>query len=79
MLSEHGGELPHSWLGGDDEMGRPYWFRRRLDSDHERYLLAVSCDTQIRDLGVEPPPYGGKGARPKRPWQRVDRWKEAQP
>ena len=28
----HGAELPHRWIAGDDEMGRPYWFRRRLAS-----------------------------------------------
>ena len=30
MLATHGASLPHGWITGDDEMGRPYWFRRRL-------------------------------------------------
>jgi SRSO17 transposase len=30
MLEKNGAMLPHAWLAGDDEMGRPYWFRRRL-------------------------------------------------
>jgi len=30
MLEEDGALLPHGWIAGDDEMGRPYWFRRRL-------------------------------------------------
>lgn len=77
MLAEHGDRLPHAWVAGDDEMGRPYWFRRRLNVLGERYLLAVACNTQIRDLEVEPPAYSGRGRYPKRPWTRVDEWTAA--
>lgn len=55
-------------------MGRPYWFRKRLNTLGERYLLAVACNTQIRDLEVDPPAYSGRGRYPKRPWTRVDEW-----
>jgi SRSO17 transposase len=72
MLQEHGGQLPHSWIAGDDEMGRPYAFRRQLDRLGERYLLAVPSNTLIRDLETEEPAYAGHGRPPKRPWQRVD-------
>jgi len=72
MLAEHGQHLPHQWITGDDEMGRPYWFRRRLDSLGERYLLAVPCNTTVRNLEVDPPAYSGRGRHPKRPWTRVD-------
>ena len=75
MLKKHGPVLPHSWLAGDDEMGRPYWFRKRLDRLKERYLLAVPSNTLIRDLDADPPPYSGHGRYPKRPWTRVDEWK----
>jgi SRSO17 transposase len=74
MLEEHGASLPHTWICGDDEMGRPYWFRRRLHKLTERYLLAVPSNTLIRDLEVEPPTYSGRGRHPKRPWTRVDKW-----
>lgn len=74
MLAKHGDKLPHSWITGDDEMGRPYWFRRRLNALGERYLLAVPSNTLIRDLGVDPPEHSGRGRRPKRPWVRVDHW-----
>jgi SRSO17 transposase len=74
MLQERGASLPHGWIAGDDEMGRPYWFRRRLEQLAERYLLAVPRTTLIRDLEVDPPAYSGRGRRPKRPWQRVDQW-----
>jgi SRSO17 transposase len=74
MLARHGKKLPHGWLAGDDELGRPYAFRRRLDRLQERYLLAVPSNTLIRDLEAPPPPSSGHGPRPKRPWRRVDAW-----
>lgn len=77
MLKAHGSVLPHSWIAGDDEMGRPYWFRQRLDRLDERYLLAVPSNTLIRDLEADPPPYSGRGRYPKRPWTRVDEWRSA--
>jgi SRSO17 transposase len=77
MLDTNGDKLPHSWITGDDEMGRPYWFRRRLDGRGERYMLAVQSSTLIRDLEVDLPPYTGRGRQPKRPWTRVDKWAAA--
>src|SRR2546428_10705528 len=74
MLATHGAALPHRWIAGDDEMGRPSWFRRRLASLGERYLLAVPSNTTIRDLETPPPEYGGKGRHPTRPWQSVVAW-----
>jgi len=76
MLAENGACLPHRWIAGDDEMGRPYWFRRRLAALEERYLLAVPSNTAMRDLEVEPPEYHGRGRRPKRPWQSVAAWSQ---
>ena len=55
MLDECGKRLPHVWVAGDDEMGRPSEFRRKLRANHERYLLAVPSNTLVRDLD-EPPP-----------------------
>ncbi|MCA1684855.1 MAG: transposase, partial [Planctomycetia bacterium] len=40
VLARRGPSLPHGWVAGDDEMGRPAWFRERLAADRERYLLA---------------------------------------
>lgn len=74
MLAEHGDKLPHQWIAGDDELGRPYAFRRRLDRMEEQYLLAVPSNTLIRDLDAPEPEYSGRGRPPKRPWQRVDAW-----
>ena len=36
MLAKNGACLPQSWMAGDDEMGRPSWFRRRLAALGER-------------------------------------------
>lgn len=74
MLKQNGEKLPHSWITGDDEMGRPYWFRGRLDTLGEQYLLAVPSNTLVRDLEADSPPYSGFGRPPKRRWTRVDKW-----
>jgi hypothetical protein len=60
-------------------MGRPYWFRRRLERLGERYMLAVPGNTLIRDLTTAPPELSGRGRRPLRPWQRLDQWSTALP
>jgi len=79
MLAEHGKTLPHSWIAGDDEMGRSSAFRRDLRALDERYLLAVPSNTLVRDLEAEPPEYAGRGRRPEVPFVRADRWREALP
>jgi SRSO17 transposase len=76
MLESRGAMLPHGWVAGDDEMGRPAWFRRALAARGERYLLAVPANTSIRDLEAQPPPYGGRGPHPKPPFQSVHAWCE---
>jgi SRSO17 transposase len=77
MLAKNGAALPHRWIAGDDEMGRPAWFRRRLAALDERYLLAVPSNTAVRDLETPLPEYGGKGRRPARPWHSVQTWSQA--
>jgi SRSO17 transposase len=77
MLAKNGAGLPHGWISGDDEMGRPYWFRRRLATLGERYLLAVPSNTAMRDLETEPPEYRGQGRRPRPPWQSVEAWSQS--
>jgi len=77
MLATHGASLPHGWIAGDDEMGRPSWFRRRLAALGERYLVAVPSNTAMRDLETEPPESSGRGRRPKRPWYSVEAWSQS--
>jgi len=77
MRAVKGACLPQRWMAGDDEMGRPYGFRRRLAALGEHSLLAVPSNTWMRDLEVEPPGYSGRGRRPKRPWQTVEAWSQS--
>ena len=77
LLAHHGAALPHAWITGDDERGRPYWFRRRLAALGERYMPAVPGNTLMRDLETAPPTSRGRGRRPQRPWPRVDQWAQA--
>jgi SRSO17 transposase len=79
ILDRRGAVLPHGWISGDDEMGRPAWFRRRLAGRQERSLLAVPSNTSIRDLEAEPPPSGGRGPHPKPPFRGVRAWCESLP
>ena len=74
MLAECGGDLPHTWIAGDDEMGRPTGFRLELRALGERYLLAVPSNTLIRDIESPLPEYSGRGRHPKNPFTRVDKW-----
>jgi SRSO17 transposase len=79
MLDEHGALLPHAWVAGDDEMGRPASFRTALSGRGARYLLAVPSNTLVRDIDAPPPEYSGRGRHPKNPFVRVDRWCAALP
>jgi SRSO17 transposase len=79
MLDRRGPWLPHGWIAGDDEMGRPAQFRRDLTTRNERYLLAVPSNLSVRDLDVEPPPYSGRGRVPLPPFLSVRAWREALP
>ena len=86
MLASNGAALPHGWIAGDDETGRPYWFRRRLAALGERYMLAVPSHTLCRDLESPlPPPVAGAAAPTalasvavwsqgldEEAWQRID-------
>src|SRR3954453_3190024 len=58
-------ELPHAWVTGDDERGRPADFRAWLRRHDERYVLDVPCNTSVRDLECR---------RPRR--RRADRGRE---
>jgi SRSO17 transposase len=79
MLAESGAALPHIWITGDDEMGRPSGFRQELRALGQRYLLAVPSNTTIRDLEAPVPEYSGHGPRRKSPFVRVDTWCAALP
>ena len=73
--------LPHGWITGDDEFGRPAEFRAALRRRKERYVLDVPCDTTVRDLERRRPPRKKAGVGRKRevPFRRADRWAAGQP
>jgi len=78
MLLEQRQFLPHGWATGDDECGRPAWFRKALNDLGERYFLAVPCNTTVRDLETEIE-YSGRGAPKKAPFVSVEKRMKAQP
>jgi len=77
MLDLWGAQVPHSWVTGDDELGRHTGFRQALRERGERYVLGVPCTTIIRDLEAPLPAYQGRGRRPKAPWHLVSAWRYA--
>jgi hypothetical protein len=78
MLDEQGELLPHQWIAGDSELGKSSSFRRELRKRKEQYVLAVPCDTNIRDLEMTLE-YQGRGAPQKGTFCRVDEWKKGIP
>jgi len=77
MLDAWGKTVPHSWVTGDDELGRHTRFRGQLRERGERYVLGVPCNTMVRDLEASLPEYSGRGRRPKAPWQSVTAWRQS--
>ena len=72
--------LPHGWVAGDDEFGRPAQFRSWLRRQGERYILDVPGDTVVRDLECSRPERRpSRGARPQVPFSRIDAWADRQP
>src|SRR6516162_8461129 len=76
MLDAWGAQVPHSWVTGDDELGRHTRFRYDLRELGERYVLGMPCNTAMRDLEAPLPEYSGRGRRPKAPWQSVTAWRQ---
>jgi SRSO17 transposase len=78
LLVRHSAEMPHGWIVGDDEFGRPSKFRDRLAARGEKYLLEVPQNTSVR----RPPDWPGRKAKwctvaernkhvPSQAWKRV--------
>jgi SRSO17 transposase len=74
-------DLPHAWVVGDDELGRPTEFRGWLRRHGERYALDVPCNTSIRDLECRRPRRrrAGRGRKREVPFCRADAWAARQP
>jgi SRSO17 transposase len=72
--------LPHGWIVGDDEFGRPAEFRAALRRREERYVLDVPCNTTVRDLERRRPRrrHAGRGRKREVPFRRADDWAASQ-
>lgn len=81
LLGLVGSKLPHRWIVGDDEFGRPADFRRKLRKQGEPYILEVPSNTLIRDLAALPPQRGSgqRGRPPQVPFISVKEWGQALP
>jgi SRSO17 transposase len=73
--------LPHGWIVGDDELGRPAEFRAALRQREERYVLDIPCNTTVRDLERRRPRrrHAGRGRKREVPFERADVWVARQP
>src|SRR3954447_24127043 len=73
--------LPHAWVAGDDEMGRPAPFRSWLRRHGERYVLDVPCNTNVRDLERRRPRRrrAGRGRKREGLFCGVATWAARQP
>ena len=74
MLRAHRRRLPHAWVAGDDEMGRPGWFRASLMGMCEQYLLGAPANTSVRDLEGRASRRRGSRRRPKRRLEQLEAW-----
>jgi SRSO17 transposase len=81
LLERSGRELPHGWVSGDDELGRPARFRSWLRRHGQRYVLDVPCNTNVRDLECRRPPRrrAGRGRKREVRFCRADAWAARQP
>lgn len=78
LLDEAKG-IPHAWIVGDDEFGRPAVFRKRLRKRNERYALDVPSNTLVRP--IRPSAHAPADAlRPRRPDRMgADEWARTRP
>lgn len=71
LLVRLGPQVPHGWVTGDDEYGRPTEFRDALAGRGERYLLEVPNNTLVR----RPSHWPGRASK----WGSVRRRKDRRP
>lgn len=78
LVAAKSSALPHSWVVGDDEFGRPGEFRDRLAARGEKYTLEVPSDTHVRVLGQQIHPGRRPDPAPARDWVaalKAEDWK----
>lgn len=72
MVFGRGRLLPHRWIVGDENYGRPTELRDLLHEKNERYVLEVHADAKVRLARGGDWTHANDWARslPKREWQR---------
>lgn len=78
LLEKRRHQLPHAWVTGDDEFGRPAWFRKRLRRMNEPYVLEIPSNTLVC-AAEDPSKTGDRGQPRKAPFQQATTWKDAVP
>jgi len=78
LLARHGKTLPHEWIAGDDELGRPVAFRRKLHVLGEQYLLAVPRNTKVAVLEKEASTGASTKSSSSRSSIRIEQWADSQ-
>jgi SRSO17 transposase len=76
MLEQSGQFLPHAWIKGDGELGRPAWFRCELRQRGEQYVLGVPSHMQLHNPG-NTTAYSGRSRKPAEQFLSVEQWKNA--
>lgn len=71
LIRKHASAVPHAWVVGDDEFGRPKEFRDALADRGERYLLEVPSNTIVR----KPSNWPGRASK----WRQVRKRKACAP
>jgi SRSO17 transposase len=79
LVQGPGSSLPHAWVVGDDEFGRPSELRALFRHGGERYALDMPSNTSIRDLSQWRPPTRPGGAERVPVWESVSAWAKRQP
>lgn len=78
LLEKRRHQFPHAWVAGDDEFGRPAWFRKRLRRMNERYVLEIPGNTLVC-AAEDPPKTGAMGQPRKASFQQATAWKDKVP
>jgi SRSO17 transposase len=78
LVDDAAASLPHAWVVGDEEFGRPAEFRAGLRERNERYVLDVPSNTKVRPIRQSPPPKRHRLGRPPAPREfRASDWARA--
>jgi SRSO17 transposase len=80
LIAQHGRELPHRWIVGDEEFGKSGDCRERLRIQGETYVLTIGSNRLIRPIDERLPKHVRKKGGAKKPaFRQVQKWAAALP